>query len=73
MELQLSFWMKRCRVACQMRAGPFLRWMREGELRALEGHVWTETLSRVPDIQISVTDAPLRFDANEKNLYTPDN
>ncbi len=44
-----------------------------GELRALEGHVWTETLSRVPDIQISVTDAPLRFDANEKNLYTPDN
>ncbi len=30
MELQLSFLMKRCRVACQMQAGPFLRWMREG-------------------------------------------
>lgn len=34
---------------------------------SLEGHVWTETLSRVPDIQISVTDVPLRFDANEGN------
>lgn len=48
---------------------PSLLWpeRKGGGPSSLEGHVWTETHSRVPDIQISVTDVPLRFDANEGN------
>lgn len=48
---------------------PALLWpeRKGGGPSSLEGHVWTETHSRVPDIQISVTDVPLRFDANEGN------